>query len=220
LIFGLGINLLCGIIAAFNGDIKLTYNGINIGYILGFIVVVGIQSGAEELAMRGHLYQKLRKLYPNTPAVAIILNGLVFALLHIFNPGVSALAIIDIFFSGLMFSLMVYYFDSFWAPVIAHTGWNFCQNIILGLPNSGIVSEYSIFKLDAANARNSFAYNVGFGLEGTLTSIAVMIIACIVIFVVGRKRNQKPLDIWAKEESEEIIEESVETVDEQKEAEK
>ncbi len=31
-----------------------------------------------------------------------------------------------------------------------HMAWNYTQNIIFGLPNSGIVSGFSLFKLDAA----------------------------------------------------------------------
>lgn len=197
LIFGLGMNLFLAIVAMLNGDIKLSFNEINVAYIVGFIIAVGIQSGAEELVMRVHVYQNLRRIFPKSPAVAIIGNAVLFVLLHIANPGINILALINLFASGILLSLIVFYFDSFWGAVAAHTGWNFCQSILLGLPNSGIVSEYSVFKLDAASARNSFAYDVGFGIEGTVARTVLYIIACAIIIVIGRKRNQKPFDVWA-----------------------
>ena len=57
-------------------------------------------------------------------------------------------------------SLMVYYMDSLWCAFAVHTAWNFTQNILFGLPNSGINVPYSVFKLNAATARDSFAYNI------------------------------------------------------------
>ncbi len=45
-----------------------------------------------------------------------------------------------------------------------HTAWNFMQNIVLGLPNSGANVPYSIFKLEEG-ASNSFFYDTGFGIE-------------------------------------------------------
>ncbi|MBR5755344.1 MAG: CPBP family intramembrane metalloprotease, partial [Erysipelotrichaceae bacterium] len=120
--------------------------------------------------------------------------------MHFMNPGFTWLAMANIFFSGLLFSLFVYYFDSIWCPFGIHTGWNFSQSILLGLPNSGLVMPYSIFELDTASARNSFVYNVAFGIEGTVFSTIVLALACLVTFLIGRKRAGKPLDIWEKKD--------------------
>ena len=68
-----------------------------------------------------------------------------------------------------------------------HTGWNFCQSIIFGLPNSGSVFPYSIMKLEASNARDSFFYNCSFGVEGTVFSVIVLVLACVVLFALGQK---------------------------------
>lgn len=199
LLCGFVYNLSIGLMALANGDIKIYFNEFNPLYFLLLFVSIGIQSGAEELVCRVYVYQKLRKLWPNVPAVAIFGNALFFALLHVWNPGVTVWAILDIVVTGIMFSLMVYYFDSFWAPVLAHTTWNFTQNILLGLPNSGIVSAYSVFKLDAASATDSFFYTVNFGIEGAPMTILLGAVICIVLFLVGKKRGQKPLDVWNTE---------------------
>ena len=48
------------------------------------------------------------------------------------------------------------------------------QDFLFGLPNSGAVSEYSIFKLEAASATSGFFYDVGFGVEGSIGSTLVL----------------------------------------------
>jgi hypothetical protein len=76
-----------------------------------------------------------------------------------------------------------------WMAIAVHTAWNFSQSIVLGLPNSGIVFDFSIFKLDAASARNSFAYHVNFGIEGTIFSTVLIAVAIVVLLVLNKKKQ-------------------------------
>lgn len=195
LAMGAGTNFLCALVAMINKDIHVSFSQFNIFSFLLLLLAVFIQSSAEEITDRMYYYQVLRKGYRNK-WVAIVGNALVFSLLHIFNPGITVLALLNIFFSGVICSLLVYYFDSLWAAFGFHTGWNFTQSILLGLPNSGKVVPYSIFMLDTANARNSVFYNVVFGIEGTVFSTIILGLICVVVYLVGRKRNQEPLDVW------------------------
>ena len=159
-----------------------------------------IQSGAEEIVDRCYLYQKLRRRY-RWPAVAVIVNALVFMSLHMSNPGVTRLGLLQVFLIGILFSLIIYYWDSLWTVIWAHTAWNFSQSIVFGLPNSGIVSKYSVFKLEAASARDGIFYNTSFGVEGSLGA-NVMIAAVIVIVLIyglATKRGER-MDHWAEAE--------------------
>ena len=187
-LIGFGLNIICAIVAVLNKDILLHYDSFNFIKLLLLFVAVFIQSSAEEMVCRGFIFQRLRRGYRH-PAVAIILNSLLFTSMHLFNPGASVISITAVLAAGLLFSLMVYYMDSIWCAMAAHTAWNFTQNLILGLPNSGMVSPVSVFKLDAATAKSSFAYSVEFGLEGSITAITVMIITGIVIIVLYHKKE-------------------------------
>ncbi len=202
---GLGFitNALCILLSWLMGDIKLSFFAIDPLLILLFFVCVFIQSSAEELTTRLYLYQKLRRRYRN-PLVAIIANGLLFAFLHIANPGFSAVSALQIVLIALIFSLFVYYYDSLWIPFAFHAGWNFTQNIIFGLPNSGIVSAYSVFVLEAASARNGFFYNVNFGVEGSVGASLVLCAVMIVLICINRGKKEK-FDLWADAEKEAII---------------
>lgn len=192
---GFGMNGICVLIAWLHGDISLVYDSFRPGSFLIVFFAVFIQSSAEELVCRGFLYQRLRKSYKN-PAVAVVANSMLFALLHLMNEGITALSVLNIFLVGILFSFIVYYMDSLWCAMAAHAAWNFMQNIIFGLPNSGIVLPYSVFKLDAATASSSFAYDVGFGIEGTVTAAFVLTLACACIWMWGRKYGRKPTEIW------------------------
>ena len=187
---GFGLNTFCILIAWLHKDIVLYFDSFRPVALVGLFIAVFIQSSAEELACRGFLYQKLLRSYRN-PAVAIIGNSLFFGILHLLNDGVTVLSIMNIVVVALLFSLIVYYTDSLWCAFMAHAVWNYTQNIIFGLPNSGIVSSFSVFKLDASTAMNSFAYNVGFGIEGTVVADVVLILATAAVYLWGSRRTVK-----------------------------
>ena len=198
LAIGFGTNALCAAAAILHGDIHLRFDSFRpMSFVLIFAAVF-IQSSAEEVLCRGFLYQRLMRTY-RSPFIAIAGNSLLFAVLHLFNPGVSALAIVNIAVVGVLFSLAVYYFDSFWCAAAIHAAWNFTQNIVFGLPNSGNVMPYAVFRLDAGSAAESFAYDPAFGIEGTLFACIVLTLTCAGIILWGRRRNARPTDIWAAE---------------------
>ncbi|AVM48974.1 CPBP family intramembrane metalloprotease [Mogibacterium diversum] len=175
------MNGACALTAYLHGDIKLSFAKFELFPILLMFIAVFVQSSAEELICRGFMYQRVLQRYSN-PWVAILVTSLFFMALHLGNDHVSFFPLLDIFLTGLLFALMIHYFNSIWMAMACHTTWNFNQNILLGLPNSGEVSSYSIFVLDTKHDANSFAYNTGFGLEGTIMSVVVMLISIAIIF--------------------------------------
>ena len=204
LLLGFGTNGLCVLISWLTGDIKLSYNGIDWKLLIAFLICVFIQSSSEEVTDRLYLYQKLRRRYKN-PLVAILINSLVFMSMHMLNPGFTVAAGSQIFLVAIIFSLFVYYYDGIWVAFWFHTAWNYTQNIIFGLPNSGIVSEYSIFRLEAASARNGLFYNVNFGVEGSIGASLVLLVVIIVMIVINRGKPEKR-DYWADAEKQAAME--------------
>lgn len=184
LLIGFVLNGFCALVALLHGDIRLRFDGVELLPTVILFVGVLIQSSAEELACRVFMYQRLRGAYAR-PIVALVGNPALFAVLHLMNRGVTALSVLNIFLVGLLFSMCVYYFNSFWMVAAIHTSWNFTQSILLGLPNSGSVVPFSIFKLEGA--ADSLAYNVGFGIEGTALACAVLVAACVCAYVVGQR---------------------------------
>lgn len=199
LLIGLAVggvmNLICAAAAMLNGDVFLYFSSADIMAALFVFLGVFVQSSTEELLCRGYIYQRLYKI-TGSHLAAILLNPLLFAAAHIGNSGLTALSLLNIYLVGVLFSLMIYYMDSLWCACAAHAAWNFMQNIILGLPNSGLVTPFSIFKLDASVARDSFFYNVGFGVEGTGFACVIILLGCAAMCLWGRKHGKKPIDVW------------------------
>lgn len=191
---GLGLNLATGGVAILQKNIALTYVGVDPAMFCAFLLAVTIQSGGEELVTRWFIYENVKKYFPNKPIVPILLNACFFMVLHLTNPGISFMPLVSLVLVGILYSLLVYYFHSFWAAVVAHASWNFCQNIILGLPNSGTPSAFSMYSYDAAAATNGFAYDTAFGIEGSIMAAILLAGACVVIFLIGRKRQAKAVE--------------------------
>lgn len=194
LLLGFGMNAACAFAAWLNCDIELHFDSFHpVSFLLVFLCVF-IQSSAEELADRCFLYQKF--LHRGGPIVAIAASSLTFGAMHLFNENVTLLSIINLVATGVFYALMVYYMDSIWCAMAHHAAWNFTQNILLGLPNSGNVVPYSVCKVDAATATSSLVYDAGFGVEGGLVSVALYTAGCIILVLWGRKHGRKPLNVW------------------------
>ena len=198
-LLGFGCNGFCVLMSVLMGDIKLSFYGFNPTILLAFLLVVMIQSGAEEITDRLYLYQKLRRRY-KSPLFAIIINPVVFMLLHVVNDGFAVLAGVQIVLVGIIFSVLVYYYNSLWAAIWFHTLWNYTQNIIFGLPNSGLVSEASVFHLDAATGISNWIYSYEFGVEGGVPAVFIDLLLAAVILILA-KRNGRLGELLESKES-------------------
>lgn len=193
---GFGMNLLCAFIAMLHGDIRIGFVSFQpISFLIVFATVL-VQSGAEELVYRVFIHQRLMRRY-GSPVFAAVVTAVVFAVSHAGNHGSGFIPMLSLFALGLICSALVLYQDSPWAAIALHTAWNFCQNIILGLPNSGAVASYSVFKLEAAN--DSFAYSTGFGLEGAITATIILLAAAGLIAWWGTRHKIVPTNLWSAE---------------------
>ena len=196
LALGFGCNGFCILMSSLLGNIHLEYSGFKPIPFIAFFICVFIQSAAEEIADRWYLYQKLRRRY-KAPWIAIVVNSLVFTGIHVFNPGMGILPVIQIFTVGTIFSMLVYYYNGLWVASAFHAAWNFTQSIIFGLPNSGQVSAYSVFRLDVASATNGLFYNVNFGVEGSIGAVVMLIALAVLIFLKNRGKGEHT-DVWAE----------------------
>lgn len=201
LLVGFIMNFSCIVLALLHGDIKLRleFSPDQMPFFLFALFFVFIQSSSEEMWCRGFMYERLNVRYPLWVAVAV--NGILFGLLHAFNPGVTVLSVIGIIICGISFSLARWYTKSLWFVMAIHTAWNFTQNFLFGLPNSGLVSEASVFVLDAANAKTSWIYSASFGVEGGIPSLladGALGVICLILAAkegrLGELNQRKPLE--------------------------
>ena len=141
---GIGMNGAAIRMAWMHGDIRMYFDKFELIPFIILFISVFVQSAAEEMICRGFIYQRVLRTYRGRFWLAVIINSVFFGMIHLGNNGISAMAVVDLVVTGLLFSAMVYYFDSLWMAMAVHTGWNFTQSILAGLPNSGNVVPYRL----------------------------------------------------------------------------
>ena len=193
---GLGLGLLAGFVlnasiiagAIATGSLSYTKGNIQILPIIGYFAAILFQAGGEELICRMYIMGKLKRRY-KSPAVAIAGNSLLFTVLHLGNPGVTATSVVGVLVASILFSLIVYYSENIWTAIAMHTAWNFTQTIVFGLPNSGTVSPYSILKTE--KAVSGFCFDKGFGVEGSFAAVIVICLAISAVVMISRRSVKK-----------------------------
>ena len=168
------------------GSLKLTLGSIDIPVLIGYIVAILLQAGGEELICRLFIMGKLRRRY-KSPIVAIVGNSLFFTVFHLGNPGINAASILNLIAVSILFSLVVFYSGNIWTAIMFHFAWNYTQTVIFGLPNSGMSSPYSIFKV--VSSSNGLCYDTGFGVEGSWAAFILISLAAAALILISRKRG-------------------------------
>lgn len=190
LLLGFLTNFFCVLCALLHGDIKLSlgFSADRIPLMIFALICVFFQSTSEELWCRDFMMYRINVHYPLW--VGVVVNSIVFGALHCFNDGVTVLAIADIIICGLAYSLLCWYTGSIWTCFGIHTMWNFTQNFLFGLPNSGLVSECSVFHLDAANGVSNLIYSYEFGVEGALPAVFIDLMLAVIILILAKKNGR------------------------------
>ena len=182
---GFVMNFSCILLAFLTGSIHLSFSCFEPVRLVILFLLVFIQSSYEEALYRCFTYQRIAKCYD--ARVAVVASAVFFSIGHMGNDSVTYLGLFGIALTGILYALILYYFDSIWLPMAAHTAWNFTQNVLFGLPNSGFVSKYSVISL-SGKAANGFAYDTGFGVESSWCAVIVEIITCLLVIYFGRRR--------------------------------
>ena len=155
-------------------------------FILAFLAVF-IQASVEELESRAFAFGKMKS--EGVPFLwALVASSVFFAYLHANNPGFGIVPFISIFVVGAQYVLAYHYIGNIWFTCTAHLMWNFTQDFIFGLPDSGKSAVASIYNSQVNGS--SFFYDATFGIEGSFMAITVNLLLCVVIALVGRKKKR------------------------------
>jgi membrane protease YdiL (CAAX protease family) len=179
--FFLGIFLLCiGSFVLIGNDnlnwtdIRFSIDGLFIG--LGLMLLVAF---AEEIVFRGYV---LHNLLPSMNKwIALTLSALIFALFHVNNPGVTPMALVNIFLGGLILGINYIYTKNLWFSILFHFSWNFLEGPVLGYKVSGLNLQ-SLLEQELSGSTIITGGNFGFEaslLNGSLIVIATLILAWI-----------------------------------------
>lgn len=154
-------------------------------YFLGFV----IQGMSEELLCRGFMMVSISRRSPIV--LAILLNSLAFAALHLMNPGVTLLSILNLVLFGVFASVYFLKRGNIWGIGALHTAWNFVQGNFFGISVSGMTGTPSILASTSKEGFLNELINGGaFGLEGGLAVTLVLVLATVVMLFIPAKRSE------------------------------
>ena len=148
-------------------------------FFVGFL----IQGMSEELLCRSYLMISLSRKWPVW--IGVVGNALLFSLLHLGNPNVSPIALINIFLFGLFASVLTLRRGSIWMAGAIHSMWNFAQGNLFGIPVSGLTGLPSPLAATIKEGTWQTLISGGkFGLEGGLAVTVILLAACgLVLFL-------------------------------------
>lgn len=155
-------------------------------YALGFLGAAIF----EKLLFKGYLFQTLLEgvgVYST-----VFLTSVAFSLLHINNPHITLLGLINLGLAGVLFAVAHLRTRALWLPIGLHFAWNFLQ-YIYGWPISGFRFPDSPLKAEPIGPE--YLTGGAFGPEGSLLTTLIFSIA--IGFMILSKRL-KPDEHMAK----------------------
>ena len=185
---GVGLNVVCWLAAWGHGDFFPAFSGAEAWQLLVLFPVVLIQSGAEEIAFRSFLLERCRKDLKR-PWLAVALNGVLFGMLHLGNEHVTVIGFLATAALGTLLAAECVCLDSPVPGILTHTMWNYTQNILLGMPNSGWIFSCSLLGVSVMREKASFFYDPYFGIEGSVFCVIVALVCAGVFVMKDRKKS-------------------------------
>lgn len=128
----------------------------------------------EELLLRGLGFNALRRGMGDVAAVA--LSSAIFGALHLFNPGASWLAALQVALVGAWFGALTVRTGSLWLAMGLHVAWNFFEGFVFGQPVSGNPPGTSLL-IGARDAVPTFWSGGAFGPEAAGWTAVVLVVA-------------------------------------------
>ena len=150
----------------------------------GLLVLLLPAALAEEVIFRGVPLVLLSEAFGRAGAVVGL--AVMFGLAHLFNPGVTPLAIGNVALAGVFLGTAFYLPGGLWTATGAHLGWN-ATLAALAAPVSGL--PFAVPWLDYRPGTPEWLNGGGFGPEGGLTATAVLTAGTILAARLTRKES-------------------------------
>ncbi len=142
----------------------------------------------EELWMRALLLRLLWRAFGPIPAFAVA--ALVFAALHLANPGANPLAAATVTVAGLMFCALYALTGRLWIPIGLHLAWNFAQGYLFGAAVSGNDLGGSIAVSTASPGAPAWLTGGTFGPEASVFALILVSVVTWGVLSAARKAGR------------------------------
>lgn len=158
-----------------------------IPYVLLFLIGFIIQGASEEVVVRGWMMPVLARYY-KVPT-AIIISSLFFSFLHMGNPNISNLALINLALYGVFAALYAINDGGLWGIFAQHSVWNWFMGNVLGLPVSGMIMG-NVSIIETTLIGPDIITGGSFGPEGGILVTLIELTAIIYLCYCLRKKHK------------------------------
>lgn len=181
LLVGLALFGTAVLLLALLGFVQLErpFNGLGALSVAGALLIFTgwmVQGAAEELLTRGFLLPVLGVRWGT--AVAVLISSLLFSALHLANPNVNAISILNLTLFGLFAALYALVEGGLWGVFAMHAVWNWAQGNLFGFAVSGMEIKSGTL-LDLMEIGPDEVTGGLFGPEGGLVVTAVLSLAIL-----------------------------------------
>ena len=142
-------------------------------------------AAAEEALFRGYAFQALVQGIGAWPAV--LLSSAAFALAHMRNPSVDAVALANIFAAGIMLGWAYLRTRSLWFCTALHLGWNWAMSAVLEFPVSGLRRDVPLY--DEVSIGPRWFTGGDFGPEGGVAATLAIVLLTALLLRARRLRE-------------------------------
>ena len=185
---GTAMLLLCALVLWLMGDLDFAFaEKLPVLYLLVFFVGFVIQGMSEEVLVRGYFMISLSNRCHTALAVGI--SSVAFSLLHIFNPGITLLALLNLTLFGVFMAVYILRTDDLLGACAIHSAWNFAQGNLVGIRVSGSAQLPTVAVMNPIGEQTLF-HGGDFGLEGGLIVTFVTLAAIALTLFLPQKASQ------------------------------
>lgn len=152
------------------------------------VVLLGwvIQGAAEEILARGFLLPILGTRW--NPLAGVIVSSLFFSVLHLANPNLSMISLVNLFLFGLFAALYALYEGGLWGVFAIHAAWNWAQGNLFGFSVSGLNLQTSIL-YDLMEVGPDWITGGLFGPEGGVSVTLLLLIGSGALVLLARRKR-------------------------------
>lgn len=160
-----------------------------VSLLVSFILMVMVAL-AEESMVRGFVLGHMLDVGMNK-FLALVLSSLIFAAMHLGNPGMSVISFINIALAGVLLGAAYIYTRNLWFSISLHLFWNWIQGPVLGYEVSGTSNTSTLLALNLSD--NTLMNGGNFGFEASLPC-TILMLAAIVCIIYLFENNKKPYE--------------------------
>lgn len=162
--------------------------------IIDAFFLFGIGAFLQELVVRGILFRIVEEVLGSWITIAIV--SCIFGVMHLGNENATIYTTISLIISDVLLSAAFIYTRKIWFVWGIHFGWNFFQDGIFGMPNSGI-SKLPSWINPSVNGPE-WITGGNWGIEASYISILLTLVVGIVILKKAWDNNLFVTPFWKR----------------------